>query len=127
MITIERFKEYLESKGISNAQAERDCGFSNGLIGNAFKTKTAIGSDKLEKILIVYSDLSAEWLLRGTGTMLTIESMHDDEHDSKFKQFQNKVVSMSSNKEQMNMAYDIAMSALDLVGKTYDFFSKKGI
>ena len=59
--------------------------------------------------------------------MLTIESMHDNEHDSKFKQFQNKVVSMSSNKEQMNMAYDIAMSALDLVGKTYDFFSKKGM
>lgn len=125
MITIERFKEYLESKGISNAQAERDCGFSNGLIGNAFKTKTAVGSDKLEKILTIYHDLSAEWLLRGTGTMLIVESVCDNDHDSKFKQFQDKVFRMSSNKEQMNMAYDIAMSALDLVGKTYEFFSKK--
>ena len=70
MITIERFREYLDAKGIANARAEKDCGFSNGLIGNALKTKTTIGSDKLEKILSVYSDLSAEWLLRGVGSML---------------------------------------------------------
>ena len=70
MMTIERFKEYLDAKGIANARAEKDCGFSNGLIGNAYKTKTTIGSDKLEKILSVYSDLSAEWLLRGVGSMI---------------------------------------------------------
>lgn len=128
MVTIERFKEYLNSKGISNAKAEKDCGFSNGLIGNAFKTKTAIGSDKLEKILSTYVDLSAEWLLRGTGSMLIVECGYSGgEHDNKFREFHNKVISMSSNKEQMNMAYGIAMSALDLVGKTYEFFSAKEV
>lgn len=119
MITIERFKEYLESMGITNAQAERDCEFSNGLIGNAFKTKTAIGSDKLEKILITYQDLSAEWLLRGRGSMIIGKG--------KAKELEEKVASISQNKEQMVMAYDIAMSALDVVGKTYEFFRMKGI
>jgi transcriptional regulator with XRE-family HTH domain len=69
MTTIERFKEYLNKKGITNARAEKDCGFSNGLIGNALKSKAALGSDKLEKILTVYADLSAEYLLRGTGSI----------------------------------------------------------
>ncbi len=70
MITIERLKMYLDAKGIKNAQAEKACGFSNGLIGNALKDSSSIGSDKLERILIIYPDLSAEWLLRGTGEMI---------------------------------------------------------
>ena len=74
MIAIERLKEYLDSRGISNSRAEKDCGFSNGLISNAYKTKTAMGSDKIEKILTAYPELSAEWLLRGTGSMLITET-----------------------------------------------------
>ena len=70
MITIERFKTYLNTKDITNSRAEKDCGLSNGLIGNALKTRSTIGSDKLEKILTAYPDLSAEWLLRGTGSMI---------------------------------------------------------
>lgn len=70
MNTILRFKAYLEVKKITNGRAEKDCGLSNGLIGNAIKAGSALGSDKLEKILSVYPDLSAEWLLRGTGNMI---------------------------------------------------------
>ena len=69
MTPMERFRMYLDKKNITNAQAERECEFSNGFIGNAIKAKTAIGSDKLEKILKVYPDLSAEWLMRGIGDM----------------------------------------------------------
>lgn len=72
MNTTDRFKTYLDSKGISNYRAEQDCGFSNGLIGNALKTGSSLGSDKLESILNAYDDLSAEWLLRGTGEMLNV-------------------------------------------------------
>lgn len=75
MLTIERIIKYLEVKDIKLAQAERECGFSNGLLGNAFRTKTTIGGDKIEKILNRYNDLSAEWLLRGTGTMLIGEGI----------------------------------------------------
>lgn len=86
MTSIERFKEYLENKGISNARAEKDCGFSNGLISNAYKTKTAMGSDKIEKILTVYTDLSAEWLLRGTGGMISTERPNRKTSVSNLKQ-----------------------------------------
>ena len=116
MVTIERFKEYLEVKGISNSGAEKACGFSNGLIGNAFKTKTAMGSDKLEKILSVYSDLSAEWLLRGVGSMIIGEG--------KAVELEQKIVSMSQGRDK-DKAYDIVMGVIDMIGKTYDFYKEK--
>ena len=117
MITIERFKEYLNSKGISNAQAERDCGLSNGLVGNAFKTKTTIGSDKLEKILTTYQDLSAEWLLRGSGSMIKGEG--------KAIELENRIIEMSKGRPNKDAAYDIILSMVDMVTKTYDFFGNK--
>ena len=66
MSTAERLKEYLKFKGIKNNTAENMCGLSNGYIANS----KSIGSDKLENILTTFQDLSAEWLLRGTGKML---------------------------------------------------------
>lgn len=65
-----RIMEYLNYKGIKTARAEKDCGLSNGLLGNAFRNNASIGSDNIEKILNTYQDLSAEWLLRGEGSML---------------------------------------------------------
>lgn len=79
MNTVLRFKMYLETKGIKNAQAERDCGLSNGLIKSAISAGSAIGSDKLEKILNTYHDLSAEWLLRGTGEMLVADNANTEQ------------------------------------------------
>lgn len=79
MSTVTRFKEYLDSKGIKNAQAERDCGLSNGLIKSAISAGSALGSDKLEKILKTYPDLSAEWLLRGTGHMLVTDGVDTEQ------------------------------------------------
>jgi hypothetical protein len=114
MVTIERFKEYLDAKGIANARAEKDCGFSNGLIGNAFKTKTAMGSDKLEKILRTYSDLSAEWLLRGVGSMIIGEG--------KSVELENKITSMTEGGKDRDKAYDIVIGMIDVIGKTYDFY-----
>lgn len=116
MVTIERFKEYLDAKGIANARAEKECGFSNGLIGNAYKTKTALGSDKLEKILSVYSDLSAEWLLRGVGSMIV--------GDGKAVELEQKIVSMSQGRDK-DKAYDIVMGVIDMIGKTYEFYKEK--
>lgn len=116
MITIERFKEYLDAKGIANARAEKDCGFSNGLIGNALKTKTSVGSDKLEKILSVYSDLSAEWLLRGTGSMIKGEG--------KAIELEQKIASMSVGRPNKDAAYDIVIGMIDVIGKTYEFYKE---
>lgn len=79
MNTVLRFKKYIDTKGIKNAQAERDCGLSNGLIKSALSAGSAFGSDKLEKILKAYPDLSAEWLLRGTGNMIIGEGVNQEQ------------------------------------------------
>lgn len=84
MGTIERFKEYLDYKEIANYRAETECGLSNGLIKNAIKAGSALGSDKLEKILSVYTDLSAEWLLRGVGTMILDERQQTGGENNKY-------------------------------------------
>lgn len=77
---ISRLMEYLNAKGIKPGRAEKDCGFSNGLIGSAFRTQSSIGSDKIEKILSIYQDLSAEWLLRGMGTMIIGDGISPEQY-----------------------------------------------
>lgn len=67
---LERIKEYIDYKGITIAAFERSIGMSNASFGKSLKNKGAIGSDKIENILSVYSDLSSEWLLTGKGPML---------------------------------------------------------
>ena len=76
MSTLERLKTYLDSQGVATGAAEKACGFGNATLRNAFEGGKGIGSDKLEKILSVYSNLSAEWLLRGTGKMLVTDDIN---------------------------------------------------
>jgi hypothetical protein len=117
MGTIERFREYLDYKGIANFKAEKDCGLSNGLIKNALKSNSALGSDKLEKILSTYSDLSAEWLLRGTGDMIIGEG--------KVHELVSKIANMGVSKERQDITYDILLNMFETMRMTYEFFEKK--
>ncbi len=67
---IERIKCYLDYKHISVAAFEKSIGMSNASFAKSLKGGKSIGSDKLERILSTYDDLSAEWLLRGVEPML---------------------------------------------------------
>lgn len=67
---LNRLKKYIEAKGLTMAAVERSLGMSNGLLQKAIKNHTAIGSDKIENILMVYPDISPLWLFRGEGEML---------------------------------------------------------
>ena len=78
MIT-ERLHEYFKYKGLSFYVVEKTLQVSTGSISGAVKYKRNIGSKVLQKILLIYSDLSTEWLLRGTGGMLLDEERAD--HD----------------------------------------------
>ena len=114
MGVIKRLKEYLDYKGIANYRAEQECGLSNGLIKNALKAGSSIGSDKLENILNAYSDLSAEWLMRGEGSMI--------KNDSKAVELENLISMASSNHERREQAYEILIGMFDTMQKTYEFF-----
>lgn len=75
-----RMKEYLDYKGIRTASAEKACGLGNATLGTVFKNPDAnIGSKVLEKFLNTYTDLSAEWLLRGTGEMIIGSNLNPEQ------------------------------------------------
>lgn len=69
-MVLERIKEYIDYKGITISAFEKSIGMSNASFGKSLKSGKGIGSDKLEKILKVYTDISPSWLLTGEGTML---------------------------------------------------------
>jgi hypothetical protein len=62
----EKFKEYLVFKGISPTSAERKLGWGV----NAFTKAKSISVDRAKEFLLLFKDLSAEWLLRDEGDMI---------------------------------------------------------
>lgn len=62
----EKIKKYLDSKGVTVNAFEAAAGLSRGY----YRNTANISADNLVKICTAYHDLSAEWLLRGTGRML---------------------------------------------------------
>lgn len=65
-----RVGQYLEEKKISYYAFENSLGASRGSISKAVKDGKSIGSNMLEKILLMYPDLNPAWLLTGEGEML---------------------------------------------------------
>ena len=70
---LKRLKQFIDTKGISIAAFEQSVGMSNASFGKSLKNNGAIGTDKLEKILNVYPEISPIWLLTGTGDMIKPE------------------------------------------------------
>lgn len=68
---IERLQYYMEISGINDNQMTINAGLSVGLIGKAKSTGKGMSSMNIEKILLSYPNLSADWLLTGRGEMLT--------------------------------------------------------
>lgn len=69
-MVLKRLKEFIDANGLSIAAFEKSIGMSNASFGKSLKNNGAIGSDKLENILIVYPDINPDWLLTGRGSML---------------------------------------------------------
>lgn len=65
--------QYLDNKGMSPTKAEQLLGWGKGAL---IKAKS-ISVDKTGEFLLLFSDLSAEWLLRGEGGMLKSSSVAD--------------------------------------------------
>lgn len=65
----ERVGQYMAKKGISFYAFENSIGASRGSISKAVKEGKSIGSQVLENILSVYTDLNPAWLLTGQGNV----------------------------------------------------------
>lgn len=67
---ISRFDKFMKVKGLNDNQVTVQCGLSQGLLSQARKGRSDLGSGSIDKILSVYQDLSKVWLLTGEGEML---------------------------------------------------------
>ena len=68
---IDRLQKYMIIKKLNDNQVTKDCGLSVGLLNQAKRGKSDLGSKAIDKILSKYQDLSRVWLLTGEGPMLT--------------------------------------------------------
>jgi hypothetical protein len=66
----QRIALFVDTLGISKQRLEIKLGLSNGLLGKIIKFENSFRIDLLDKMLKLYPNLSAEWLLRGEGEML---------------------------------------------------------
>ncbi len=71
--TLFRIKQYIDYKGLSLRAFEASIGVSNGAITSQMKPGKTIGVDRLENILRIYEELSADWVMTGRGTMIREE------------------------------------------------------
>jgi len=94
-MVLERLKEYIDHRGISIAAIEKAAGMSNASLRKAIQSGNGIGTDKLEKILTLYPDLSAEWLLRGEGEMLR------DKEESRLSTLCRELAGINERKKQL--------------------------
>ena len=66
---IDRLEFFMKTEGLNSNSLTVTAGLSNGLIGKALKNRSSMNSDSIERILCAYTNLSAEWLMTGKGTM----------------------------------------------------------
>ena len=66
---IDRLEAFMKAEGLNANKVTVAAELSNGLLGKALKTRGSMNSDSVERILCAYTNLSAEWLMTGNGTM----------------------------------------------------------
>lgn len=66
----DRIRQVIDYKGISINKFSIQIGVSNSYFNKILRDNNSVGSDKIEKILREYPEISPEWLILGSGEML---------------------------------------------------------
>lgn len=112
---IDRIRQYLDLKGISDYRFEKDLSLSKGYINKA-KNPT---SDVLMKICGIYTDISPEWLVTGKGEMIK-----NAEREQKIIEISESAI--SETKRKGALIYDIDATC-GLSGRDIEFTDEKVI
>lgn len=79
---INRIKQVYGVKAQNNkSKLARDLGMNTRTVTQYVEGETKPSVDFLVNILSAYPDISAEWLMRGKGEMLTVETPQEINHD----------------------------------------------
>jgi hypothetical protein len=72
----QRLDLIVKELGLSGRAFEKECGLANGSYSSI---RDGVGADKLNKIMIRYPQISADWLICGTGEMMKKEKFEKNE------------------------------------------------
>lgn len=61
-----RLEQYAKAKGISTYRLEKDAGMAK----SSWSRTVNLSSSACQRLLYIYTDLSADWVFRGQGPML---------------------------------------------------------
>lgn len=112
---IDRIRQYLDFKNISDYRFEKDLSLSKGYINKA-KNPT---SDVLMKICGIYTDISPEWLVTGKGEMI-----RNKEREQKIIEI--PATSINENKRKGALIYDIDATC-GVAGRSIEFTNEQVI
>jgi len=74
----ERIKEFIEYKGITAGELASSLDVQRSNISHILNGRNKPGAALIEKLLLVFPDLNARWLLTGEGNMLENTSSNSD-------------------------------------------------
>lgn len=86
---IARLDEYMHYAGLNDNKVTVECGLSNGVIGKARKSRSVMSGENIVRILNIYRDLDARWLMTGEGEMISGVSDSDNPDITDFLKKQN--------------------------------------
>jgi len=92
MKIIDRIRQYIDYKNITNSALEQICGLSSGYIGKQIKRNADMGESILLRILDNCPEISRDWLYFGEGEMIKPDNSLDNNitplSDKKIVQYQ---------------------------------------
>lgn len=125
-----RLKLAMEALGLSPLAPASICqGITKNMMQKLWNSETnTVTTNILEPFCNHFTQVNCNWLMRGTGSMFISEELKIDSNDGekeKIHKLEARIASMSHTKEQQDKAYELILSMLDVVSKTYDFFENK--
>ena len=82
---VSRIKKLIENQGASVRSFAISCGINSPTLDRQLKGRMALSLDTVNKILAANQNLSAEWLMRGEGSMSKLDIVNQaDERVAKF-------------------------------------------
>lgn len=73
-----RLQEFIAHMNLSVYQVNRASGLCQGLLSNALSKKQGLTTSTLERLLLAYPMLNANWLITGQGQMLIEEKKSEE-------------------------------------------------
>lgn len=73
-----RLQQFIEHMNLTVYQVNRNAGLCQGLLTNAFSKKQGLTTSTLERLLLAYPMLNANWLIVGQGEMLLPQNSQEE-------------------------------------------------